>query len=296
MPISKENRVRVEFLSKMTATPRGPSSGRRLNGSFFSSAASSRTSACSSGVRSSSRRKCRVMRCSSAASSRIAGSAARKPSICASVMISGGASRMTSGAARVDQEPGIARGRLDGLGRGAVSTMPSSSPRPRTWSTSGWPSDSMPWRSDLPSTLGAADQVVGGQHPQHRQRRRGADRVAAERAAVQAGGQQVGRRTDGEARPDRQSAAEPLGQRHDVGGDAVVLVGEERSGAAHSGLHLVEHQQRAVPRGDLAGGHQVARGRDDDAALPHDRFEEHRGGVVVDRGGQRIDVAVRARG
>ena len=29
MPISNENRVRVEFLSKMTATPRGPSSGRR---------------------------------------------------------------------------------------------------------------------------------------------------------------------------------------------------------------------------------------------------------------------------
>ena len=40
MPTSNENRVRVEFLSKMTATPRGPSSGRRLNGSFFSSAAS----------------------------------------------------------------------------------------------------------------------------------------------------------------------------------------------------------------------------------------------------------------
>ena len=37
MPISNENRVRVEFFSKMTATPRGPSSGLRLNGAFLSS-------------------------------------------------------------------------------------------------------------------------------------------------------------------------------------------------------------------------------------------------------------------
>ena len=29
MPISNENRVRVEFFSKITPTPRGPSSGRR---------------------------------------------------------------------------------------------------------------------------------------------------------------------------------------------------------------------------------------------------------------------------
>ena len=84
---------------------------------------------------------------------------------------------------------------------------------------------------------------------------------------------------DRHAGADRQPAAEPLGQGHDVGGDAVVLVGEKRAGAAHSGLHLVEHQQRAVLGGDLAGGHQVAGGRDDDAALPHDRLQEHRGGV-----------------
>ena len=85
----------------------------------------------------------------------------------------------------------------------------------------------------------------------------------------------------------------PLASGHDVRGDAVVLVGEKRSGAAHSGLHLVEHQQGAVPRRDIARGGQIALGRDDDTALPHDRFEEHRGGVVVDRGGQRVGVAVR---
>ncbi len=51
-------------------------------------------------------------------------------------------------------------------------------------------------------------------------------------------------------------------------GDAVVLVGEERSGAAHPGLHLVEHQRRAAPRRDVAGGGKVTRGRDDDPLSP----------------------------
>ena len=48
--------------------------------------------------------------------------------------------------------------------------------------------------------------------------------------------------------PMRQPAAEPLGQGDDVGLDALGLVGEPVPGAADAGLHLVEHQQRAVPR------------------------------------------------
>ena len=72
-----------------------------------------------------------------------------------------------------------------------------------------------------------------------------------------------------------------------------MLVGEKGAGAADSGLHLVEHQQGAVPGGDLPGGGKIALGRDDDAALAHDRFQEHRRGVVVDRGGQRVGVPVR---
>ena len=72
-----------------------------------------------------------------------------------------------------------------------------------------------------------------------------------------------------------------------------MLVREKRSGTAHSGLDFVENQQRAVPGGDVAGGRQVAVGRHDDAALPHDRLQEHRGGVVTDRGRQSVGVAVR---
>jgi hypothetical protein len=45
---------------------------------------------------------------------------------------------------------------------------------------------------------------------------------------------------------------------------------------------------RPIPRGD-----EVAGGRGDDAALPHDRFEEHGRGRIVDGRGERLGVAVR---
>ena len=57
---------------------------------------------------------------------------------------------------------------------------------------------------------------------------------------MQPGGQQITGPSDGDAGTDRQPTAEPLGQGDDVGRDAVVLMREERAGAAHPGLHLVE--------------------------------------------------------
>ena len=46
--------------------------------------------------------------------------------------------------------------------------------------------------------------------------------------------------------PIGKSAAERLGQRHDVGLDAGVLMAEQLAGAAHPDLHLVEDQQQLV--------------------------------------------------
>jgi hypothetical protein len=60
IPTAKDTLVRVEDLSKMTATVRGPASGLTANRSRFSSRARSRISACSAGEMSSSRRKWRV--------------------------------------------------------------------------------------------------------------------------------------------------------------------------------------------------------------------------------------------
>src|SRR5580693_533959 len=204
-----------------------------------------------------------------------------KLSIWVSVITSGGANRMTSGAAALTRNPALRAAASVSLARGAASTMPQSNPRPRMWSISGWPSDSMPWRNDLPNNSARRTRSSAA-----------STRSTASAAAVQTGCQQFGGRSDGQTRPDRQSAAQTLGQCHHVGGDAVVLVREKGAGAAHCRLHFVEHQQGAVPRRDIAGGGKVALGWDDDTALPHDRFQEYRGGVVADRGSQRVDVAV----
>ena len=55
MPTANETRVRVEDLSKITATVCGPASGVSFQRSFFSATARSRISDCSAAVRSSSR-------------------------------------------------------------------------------------------------------------------------------------------------------------------------------------------------------------------------------------------------
>src|SRR5215471_9488416 len=58
MPTLNETRVRVECLSKSTATARGPASGWRTRRLAFIASARSSTSRSSAGLRSSSRRKC----------------------------------------------------------------------------------------------------------------------------------------------------------------------------------------------------------------------------------------------
>src|SRR5262249_44527172 len=76
---------------------------------------------------------------------------------------------------------------------------------------------------------------------------------------------------------DRKSAAQRLAQHGDVGLHAVLLVGEERAGAAHAALHLVDHEGGAQTVGALAqalqellaGRHHAAfalHGLDDDGA------------------------------
>ena len=63
---------------------------------------------------------------------------------------------------------------------------------------------------------------------------------------MRAGGHALRGLGGGEAGAEGEAAAQSLGQRHDVGGDAAALIGEEFAGAADAGLHLVEHQQQAI--------------------------------------------------
>ena len=294
MPTSNENRVRVEFLSKMTATPRGPSRGRRLNGSFFSSAASSRTSACSAGdsvvvaQEVPRHRAPRSRRCPGCRAGRVT-----KLSIWASVMTSGGASRMTSGAGGVDQESGLAGGRLGVLGARRGQHHAPAAIRGRACGRS------------------AGDRAI---------RRRGATTCPAPRPAA------PDRRRPAPAAPPgprrcrsgyrrrccragREStirAAGPTASTAPIGRPPPSpLARVTTSGVMPSCWWAKKAPVRPIPvctssstssapccGGDLAGGGQVAGGRDDDAALPHDRFQEYRRGLVVDGAGQRVGIAV----
>ena len=158
----------------------------------------------------------------------------------------GGASRMTSGAGALTRKPAVAGGRLDGLSPLGGEHDPAEQSAAADVVDGGCCSDSMPGATSFREPRPVVRGRPRRSRPQYGQRRRRTDRVAAEGAAVQAGRQQLRGLAGRQAGADRQAAAETLGQRDDVGGDAVVLMGEKRSGAAHPGLHLVENQQRAV--------------------------------------------------
>ena len=64
----------------------------------------------------------------------------------------------------------------------------------------------------------------------------------------------------GDDRADRDAATEPLGQRDDVRDDAVPGVREPGAGAPDAALHLVQDEQRAMLRSDLARRGEVALG------------------------------------
>ena len=96
-----------------------------------------------------------------------------------------------------------------------------------------------------------------------------------------------------EAGAERKAAAEPLGQRHDVGRDAGPLVGEQLAGAAHAGLHLVEDQQQAVLVAELAQRAEERRRDDAHAALALDRLDQDGGGLGPDRALDRFEIAER---
>src|SRR5439155_227218 len=83
---------------------------------------------------------------------------------------------------------------------------------------------------------------------------------------------------------DREPAAERLGERHDVGRDAGVLVREETPRAPEAALDLVEDEEHVPPLGERAQPGQVVGRRDDDAALALDRLD-HDGDRLVAHGG-----------
>src|SRR5208282_408313 len=83
--------------------------------------------------------------------------------------------------------------------------------------------------------------------------------ISAEGAAVTAGRKARRDLFARDHRADRKSAAERLGQRHDIRLDAGVLEREKLSGASHAGLHFVQDQQQLVAVAPIAHSLQVVR-------------------------------------
>ena len=108
------------------------------------------------------------------------------------------------------------------------------------------------WRNISPSRLACCQQVLVLDHLDGGDAGPGGDRIAAERGGVHAGPQAGGDLGRGQQRPAGDAAAERLGQRHHVGRDAEVLVGEPVAGPAAAGLHFVEDQQQLVLVGQFA--------------------------------------------
>ena len=256
MPTANETRVRVEGLSKITATARGPASGWQAEPVGLQRGRRGRgPRPARSGLRSSSRRKCRVMgrplrrggRRGRVAASRIAGSAARNASAC--VVGEDQRRREPDDVRRdgVDEEPG-ARGAAasTAAATGAVSTMPSSSPAPRTVADQRVAERAMPSRSRLAQRLGAAR--AGRRARWCRARRAPRRRRPGCRRRWCRAGRAEQRRAARRTRRRRRSAARRRGpwpaSRRRARRPARWWA-NQRAGAADAGLHLVEHEQRA---------------------------------------------------
>ena len=111
---------------------------------------------------------------------------------------------------------------------------------------------------------------IGGRHR---------ERIAAEGRAVGAGRHALAGFLGAEERADRETAAERLGERHDVGVNAGALIGKQLARAAHAALHLVEDQQHAVLVAQRAQRFEECIGRNADAAFALDRLDQDRGGL-----------------
>ena len=285
-----------------------PRAGERLvrrTASALSSAARSRTSACSAGDRSSSRRKWRVMRWSpGAAAGRRRGSAGRaatSASRSAAVITSGGANRSRVGRGGVEDEAGLARRRRRPRRRTARrARAPASGPRRGTSTTPVWSASSRR-ASCSPRSMACVEQPVGARSCRGR---RGRPRMRPGCRRRWCRGCRAGaawpRLPDGDAvAPIGMPPPRPLASVTTSGSTRRrrELVGEPRAGAADAGLHLVEPEQGAVVAGDPLGGGEVAGGRDDDAGLALDRLEHDRGDVSSSTAASSAaDVAVRHEG
>ena len=104
-------------------------------------------------------------------------------------------------------------------------------------------------------------------------------RISAERRGVSAWNQRPCKDFRGAHGADGDAVAQGLGEGHDIRYDAAFLIGEERPGAAHARLDLVEEQQAAALIRQISQSAQEARRRRADSSLALHRLDDDRGGA-----------------
>ena len=108
------------------------------------------------------------------------------------------------------------------------------------------------------------------------------------RGGVHAGPQAGSDGRGGEQRAAGDAAAHGLGQRHHVGRDAEMLIGEPVARPAAARLHFVENEQQPALVAQSAQARQKALGRNPNAPFALHRFDHDGGRLFVDRSGLDI--------
>ena len=123
-------------------------------------------------------------------------------------------------------------------------------------------------------------QVVTPDRVLHGERRRGRHRMAHIGVAVLEGARAVGEGLEDPLRQENHAdrlvaAAETLGDRHQVGRDALLLAGVQRSRPPHAAHDLVQNEEHAVAVADRADAPEiVADGRHGAGGRPDDGFRD----------------------
>ena len=135
-------------------------------------------------------------------------------------------------------------------------------------------------RHEIAEALGARDEAVVADDLERREARSAGHRVATERRPMGAGEPALLKLAGRDDGAQRQTTAEGLREHEDVRRHADLLGREPRTGSPEARLHLIEDEERADTRRQLAQCTQERDGRRDVSAFTEHRLDEDRRDVL----------------